>query len=49
MGSDEDSAFEILRWNRDIHTKYIEQFNGTLIKEIGDGILAEFGRATDSV
>lgn len=39
MGSDEDRAFEVLRKNRKIHSKLIEQFNGTLIKEMGDGML----------
>ena len=42
MGSDEDRAFEILGMNREIHTKLIEKFNGTLIKEMGDGMLASF-------
>ena len=36
MGSDEDKAFEILRKNREIHTEVIKQFNGLLIKEMGD-------------
>jgi adenylate cyclase len=49
MGSDEDRAFEILRKNREIHTKYIEHFNGKLIKEMGDGMLAQFDSAIDSV
>ena len=49
MGSDEDKAFEILRKNREIHTKFIKQFNGTLSKEMGDGMLAQFESAADSV
>ncbi|MBT8204917.1 MAG: adenylate/guanylate cyclase domain-containing protein [Eudoraea sp.] len=49
MGSDEDKAFEVLRKSRDIHLKSIEQFNGTLIKEMGDGMLAQFDTAIDSV
>ncbi len=49
MGSDEDKAFEVLRRNRKIHTESIEKFNGTLIKEMGDGILAQFYSAADSV
>jgi class 3 adenylate cyclase/TolB-like protein len=49
MGSDEDKAFEILRKNRTIHTGCIEKFNGTLIKEMGDGMLAQFNSAVDSV
>jgi len=39
MGSDEEHAFEVLRKNREIHKKFIDQFNGTLIKEMGDGML----------
>jgi adenylate cyclase len=49
MGSDEDKAFEVLRKNRQIHTEAIKQFNGQLIKEMGDGILAQFSSAADSV
>ena len=49
MGSDEDRAFQVLRANRAIHFKLIEQFNGTLIKEIGDGMLVQFDSAVDSV
>ena len=49
MGSDEDKAFEILRMNRNIHTSSIEKFDGTLIKEMGDGMLAQFNTAADAV
>ena len=49
MGSDEDKAFEVLRKSRDIHIKSINQFNGKLIKEMGDGMLAQFDTAIDSV
>jgi len=49
MGSDEDKAFEVLRKSRDIHIKSINQFNGKLIKEMGDGMLAQFNTAIDSV
>ena len=49
MGSDEDRAFEVLRENREIHSKLIEQFNGTLIKEMGDGMLVSFNLASDAV
>ncbi len=49
MGSDEDRAFEVLRKNREIHTKLIEQFNGTLIKEMGDGMLVSFNLVSDAV
>ena len=49
MGSDEDHAFAVLTKNREIHSKLIEQFNGTLIKEMGDGMLIGFNLASDAV
>ncbi|UCD61815.1 MAG: hypothetical protein JSV59_04400 [Flavobacteriaceae bacterium] len=49
MGSDEDKAFDVLQISRDIHIKSINQFNGKLIKEMGDGMLAQFESAIDSV
>ena len=49
MGSDEDKAFEVLQISRDIHIKSINKFNGKLIKEMGDGMLAQFDTAIDSV
>lgn len=49
MGADEDKAFEVLRKSRDIHIKSINQFKGKLIKEMGDGVLAQFDTAIDSV
>ena len=42
MGSDEDRAFQVLHKNREIHNQLIEKFNGSLIKEMGDGTLASF-------
>ena len=49
MGSDEDKAFEVLKQNQDIHKKLILQFNGTLIKEMGDGMLISFDLASEAV
>jgi adenylate cyclase len=49
MGSDEDKAFALLKLNHQIHENLIRQFNGTLIKEIGDGTLASFSLASDAV
>ncbi len=49
MGSDEDQAFEVLKKNREIHARLIEQFNGALIKEMGDGMLISFSLASDAV
>jgi adenylate cyclase len=49
MGQDEDKAYQILSENKDIHLKQFENFKGTLIKEMGDGILASFHLASDAV
>ena len=49
MGKDEDRAFEVLRKNREIHTELIDKFKGTLIKEMGDGMLVSFNLASDAI
>jgi TolB-like protein/Tfp pilus assembly protein PilF len=49
MGSDEDKAFQVLRQNRDIQQSAIKKYHGKWLKEMGDGILAQFSSATDSV
>jgi len=49
MGEDEQNAFKILIKNRQIQQPLLKKFNGRLIKEIGDGILASFATATDAV
>ena len=49
MGSDEDKAFQVLRRNRIIQQSLINKYHGKWLKEMGDGILAQFGSATDSV
>src|SRR5687768_9831449 len=49
MGEDEQKAFDLLRKNRQLHQPVIKQFNGTWIKELGDGILASFSTVTDAV
>ena len=49
MGSDEESAFKMLQKNRDIHTSLLEKYNGTLIKEMGDGMLISFDLGSDAV
>jgi len=49
MGSDEDRAFDMLSRNRTIYQDCIKLFNGSLIKEIGDGMLASFPLASDAV
>jgi class 3 adenylate cyclase/TolB-like protein len=49
MGEDEQKAFDLLRKNRQLQKPIIEKFNGTWIKEIGDGVLASFHTCTDAV
>ena len=49
MGSDEDLAFEVLNKNRALHKIQIQRFGGTLVKEIGDGMLVSFPLASDAV
>lgn len=49
MGSDEDRAFEVLAKNREIHNQLVEKYNGSLIKEMGDGMLISFSLASDAV
>ena len=49
MGNDEEKAFRILELNRQIHKYSLQDFNGTWLKEIGDGVLASFTTITDAV
>ena len=49
MGKNEQKAFDLLRKNREIQAPIIEEFGGHLIKELGDGILASFPAASNSV
>ncbi len=49
MGSDEENALKILRLNRKIHKTNIEKYRGKLLKEMGDGILAQFSSVLDSI
>ena len=49
MGDDEQRAFELLNTNRDIHQPIINLYNGKLIKEMGDGILATFPTVSDAL
>jgi len=49
MGKDEDKAFQILKINRKIHAQQIEKYNGILVKEMGDGILASFDSAIKAI
>lgn len=49
MGKDEQKAFELLKKNRDLQKPIIEQFNGSWIKELGDGVMASFNTVSDAV
>ncbi len=49
MGRDEQKAFDLLFQNRHLQQPLIKEFNGTWIKEMGDGVLASFSTATDAV
>ena len=49
MGADEKLAFDLLNKNRKMQRPLIENFGGTWVKELGDGVLASFESATDSV
>jgi len=49
MGKDEDRAVKMLQINREIHSRLLEKHHGTLIKEMGDGILTSFHSSFDAV
>ncbi len=49
MGSDEERAFTMLQNNRNIHTLFLKKYHGTLIKEMGDGMLISFDLSSDAV
>ncbi len=48
MSQNEEQALELLHKNRSIQKHLIDQYNGTCLKEMGDGILAMFNTAFDS-
>lgn len=49
MGNDEQKAFSLLRKNREIQKPLIEEYGGTWIKELGDGVLASFTSVSNAV
>ncbi len=49
MGNDEQKAHEILIKNRSLQKPIIELYNGTWIKELGDGVLASFPTVSDAL
>ena len=46
---DENQALALLDTQKQILTPIIEEFNGTLHKEVGDGLLFTFPTVTDAV
>ena len=49
MDEDEQKAFDLLKKNRQIQRPIIEKYNGRWLKEMGDGVLAQFSSAYDSI
>ena len=49
MGRDEDRAFDMLRRNHALHQHLIEKHHRILIKEIGDGTLANFPLSSNAI
>ncbi|MCK5704795.1 MAG: adenylate/guanylate cyclase domain-containing protein [Cyclobacteriaceae bacterium] len=49
MGSDEKRTMAIVAKNRKIHQTHIKNYNGRLLKEMGDGILASFTSVSEAV
>jgi class 3 adenylate cyclase len=49
MGGNEQKGLELLRQNRSLQRPLIEKHNGKWLKEIGDGVLAQFDSAYDAV
>ena len=49
MGADEVKTMAILKKNRKIHQTQIKNYNGRLLKEMGDGMLASFTSVSEAV
>ena len=49
MGDDENRAIKILSIGVDLHKTKVSEYNGRIIKELGDGILSVFDNGTDAV
>jgi hypothetical protein len=49
MGKDSANALELVRINKEIQRPLVERNNGKWLKEMGDGILAQFNSALDAV
>ncbi len=49
MGENEDLAFQLIKKNTRIHQEIIGNNSGTLIKELGDGVLSSFPSSQEAV
>lgn len=49
MEQDENAAFELMKLNLNIHQDVLVKYRGTIIKELGDGILAVFETAPEAL
>lgn len=49
MGKDSQKALELVRISKEIQKPLVEKYNGKWIKEMGDGVLAQFNTALDAV
>jgi len=49
MGRDEQEGLELLQKQRDLFYPIVESFNGTVLKELGDGLLIMFDSSIRSV
>jgi len=49
MGRDESSTLELVRKSRDIQKPLVEKYQGKWLKEMGDGVMAQFKSALDAV
>ena len=49
MGKDSEKALQLVRQNREIQKPIVEKNGGIWIKEMGDGVLAQFNSALDAV
>jgi adenylate cyclase len=49
MGESEPEALDALKRSRELHHRFIRQFRGEYLQEIGDGTLASFESAVDAV
>ena len=48
MGKNESEAFELINTQRDLIKPIINSFNGTWIKERGDGTISSFNSAVEA-